>query len=111
MNRSVFRFLSLFLCFAMLFTLAACGKGSEDRVGGGVDSGTAGEETFTPSWGGEFVTLQTDGSLWGLRPVLYTDEGFYATASMLLGRRDVPAGQVEEYEGQYDITSSFFAQF
>ena len=105
MNRSVSRFLSLFLCVAMLVSLAACGKGqpSEQAQGASASGSGASEAFFTPAWETEFVTLQTDGNLWGLRPVLYTDGGFYATASVSLGRREVPAGQVEEYEGQYDI--------
>ena len=103
MNRSVYRILAVLLCFAMLFTLTACGKkGGKEEPGVSGDNGVNPMPMVAPEWQSSFVTLDSD-SLWGLRPFCYTDGGFYATASKFLGRREIPAGKVEEYAGQYDI--------
>ena len=102
MKRSVFRILAVLLCLAMLFSLAACGKGDKEKPVITEDAGVSQLPVIAPEWQSSFVTLQSD-SLWGLRPVCYTDDGFYATASKILGRREIPFGMVEEYPGQYDI--------
>ena len=100
MNRSVFRFLSLILCFVMIFSLAACGKGADEPAA--PVSKTIYPELSAPPWDADFLTLQSD-SLWSLRPVMYTEDGFYATAQMILGKRELPEGQVPEYEGQDNL--------
>ena len=94
----------------MLFGLAACGKGGKNAQTADAgettsDAGAVQAQQSVPGWKSSFMTLQAD-SMWGLRPVIYTDDGLYATASVVLGRREIPAGQVEEYEGQYDIYGS-----
>ena len=100
MNRSVFRILSLLLCAAMIFSLAACGKGSDDTK---PETGTEAQPTTSEyAYLGSFTPIKTD-SQWGVTPFLYTDDGFYATAQVVVGRQPVPEGQVEEYDGQYDI--------
>ena len=100
MNRSVFRILSLLLCAAMVFSLAACGKGSDDTK---PETGTEAQPTTSEyAYLGSFTPIKTD-SQWGVTPFLYTDDGFYATAQVVVGRQPVPEGQVEEYDGQYDI--------
>ncbi len=102
MNRSVFRFLSLLLCFAMVFSLAACGKDSSEPAEPSAVSESVYPELSAPPWKTDFIPLQAD-NLWSLRPVKYTDDGFYATAQVLIGKRELPAGQVPGEEWQEDL--------
>ena len=90
------------LCLVMLPGLAACGKGGKTRPEAAEEAGAGQLPVIAPEWESSFVTLQSD-SLWGLRPVRYTDDGFYATATKKLGKREIPEGKVEEFAGQYDV--------
>ena len=78
MKRSVFRMMAALLCLVMLPGLAACGKGGKTRPEAAEEAGAGQLPVIAPEWQSSFVTLQSD-SLWGLRPVRYTDDGFYAT--------------------------------
>lgn len=102
MNRPVFRFVALLLCFFLMFSLSACGKGSGDAAVSPAPAVSLYPELTAPPWKASFVPLQSD-SLWSLRPVKYTEDGFYATAQVYLGQRELPAGQVPEYDGQTDL--------
>ena len=102
MNRPVFRFVALLLCFFLMFSLTACGKGSGDAAVSPAPAVSLYPELTAPPWKASFVPLQSD-SLWSLRPVKYTEDGFYATAQVYLGQRELPAGQVPEYDGQTDL--------
>lgn len=92
MRKSVYRFLALFLCFVLFFSLAACGK---EKPAPTDAAGTVkAENLYTPEWESSFQPLQSD-RLWSLRPVFYTDSGFYATATVSLGQAN--AGEEERY--------------
>ena len=120
MNKQLIRFLSLTLCLVMIFSLAACGK-TEQAPAPAAENETAQEPaeaaTAVPTaqvaqtapegpveyaWKSDFMTISSD-SNGAVQPVLYTDDGFYATGQEKIGRMEIPEGQVEEYEGQYDI--------
>ena len=102
MKRSVFRMMAALLCLVLLPGLAACGKGGKAKPGAAEEAGAGQLPVIAPEWESSFVTLQSD-SLWGLRPVRYTDDGFYATATKKLGKREIPEGKAEEFAGQYDV--------
>lgn len=102
MNRPVFRFVALLLCFLLMFSLCACGKDSGETAVSPAPAVSFYPELTAPPFQSEFVPLQSE-SLWSLRPVKYTEDGFYATAQVFLGQRELPAGQVPEYAGQTDV--------
>ena len=118
MNTTAIRILSLFLCLVMVFSLAACGKSSQTEAPApeseNVQNNTS-EQSSTEApaptgsteyaWKSDFMTIASDSS-GAVQPVLYTDDGFYATGQEKIGRMEIPEGQVEEYEGQYDIYST-----
>ena len=110
MNKQMIRFLSLALCLVMIFSLAACGK-TEQPAGIEEAAETSSTETPAPSdtgtasgyaWKSSFLTISSD-TEYPVQPVLFTDDGFYATGQIKLGRQEVPEGTVEEYEGQFDV--------
>ena len=111
MNQLLSRILAAALSFVMILGLCACGSKESNSGGGAGKSGDAqGAQQSTTqnaqpagyTWKSEFKTIQTDGDLY-VQPLLFTDDGFYATSQVLLGRREPIAGEVEEYEGQFDI--------
>ena len=109
MKNTYIRILSLLLCLVMLVSLAACGKasntepGAETGTGTGTNTGTGtGSDAGNYAYKSDFLTIESD-ARWGLTPVIYTDDGFYATGNVLVGRQEVSEGTVEEYEGQFDI--------
>ena len=104
MKKSLFRILLPLLCLAMILTLAACGKNESTDPGTAESSADSSQVSDTGSYAykSEFLAIRSD-SDWGLNPVIYTDDGFYATSSVVLVKQAVPEGMVEEYEGQYDI--------
>ena len=99
MNHSLTRYLSLVMCLVMLVCLAACGK---DKAEPTPTPGSTGSDAISYAYKSEFLPIVSD-ARWGLTPVIYTDDGFYATGNIVIGRQEVPEGSVEEYEGQYDI--------
>ncbi len=99
MNHSLTRYLSLVMCLVMLVCLAACGK---DKAEPTPTPGSTGSDAISYAYKSEFLPIVSD-ARWGLTPIIYTDDGFYATGNIVIGRQEVPEGSVEEYEGQYDI--------
>ena len=93
MKKTVFRFLSLMLCLVMVASLAACGKtgGEESRP----EPGNTASEPVSYAYKSDFLSIDSD-SKWGLSPVIYTDDGFYATGTVLVGRKEPPEGTTEE---------------
>ena len=112
MNKNILRFLSLALCLVMIFSLAACGKTEQPASNGASTDAPSAEPQATSdasvtdapayAWKSTFITINTDSEN-PITPVLYTDDGFYATGQIKLGRQQVPEGTVEQYEGQFDI--------
>ncbi|MBQ9331752.1 MAG: hypothetical protein IJS11_02340, partial [Oscillospiraceae bacterium] len=100
MKKTVIRFLSLMLCLVLAASLAACGKtgGEESRP----EPVSTASEPVSYAYKSDFLSIDSD-SKWGLSPVVYTDDGFYATGNVLVGRKEPPEGTTEEYEGQFDI--------
>ena len=105
MNRTIKMMLASVLVFAMIFSLAACGKAGEQ--GGGTSKpgkpGSSGKAE-TPA----FVYVSGFQSAEGenndpINVLAFTDTGFYTTASDVVGRREPKEGEVEEWEGQFDI--------
>ena len=92
-------------CLLALLCLAACGNTSPANT----SASSAPAETAAPpaalAWKSEFIDLSGklgSDDTW-MQPCLFTEDGFYATASEKVGRQEVPEDQVEEYEGQFDI--------
>ena len=113
MNNKYIRVLSLILCLCMIFSLAACGGGQGASSGTGTQSGSqpapsapdSAEATSSSSefaWKSSFRPIATE-SEYPIQPVLFTDDGFYAMGQVLIGRREPAEGEVEEYEGQFNI--------
>ena len=101
MKKPVFRLSLVILCLVMLFSLAACGKEGKPDSSGRTDSNTV-SENVSYAYKPDFLTVESD-ARWGISPVIFTDDGFYGTGNILVGRQEVPEGTVEDYEGQYDI--------
>ena len=111
MKNSFDRILSLVLCLVMVLSLAACGQGSNSPAPNAESTDNA-QSTTTPAaspeastdfaWKSDFLTIDTDSES-VMQPVLYTEDGFFAIGNEKIGRQDVPEGQVEEYEGEFDI--------
>ena len=103
MNHVTKRVLALALCLVMVLAMAACGKGKE------TESTPAEPETAVKAEGfaykAEYVPVETNAQ-WGISAVAFTEDGFYATGYEKAGQREIPEGQTEEYEGQYDIYNS-----
>ena len=100
MKKNLFRLSLLFLCLIMLFSLTACGEKSSDTEK--TDNNTVSETSSSFAYKPDFLSIESD-ARWGLTPVVYTDDGFYASGNIVIGRQEAPEGSVEEYEGQYDI--------
>ena len=102
MKRTSLRVLAMLLCAAMILSLAACGKEKPAQPGSTapVDAGQPGTTAY--AYKSNFIPIATD-SEWGISPVYYTDDGFYASGTEKIGRREVAEDQVEEYEGQFDL--------
>ena len=111
MNNQMIRVLSLALCLVMVLGLTACGsqqaapaqetqsaqstQNTQTSQSGSASSSSAASEyawksTFLP------IALKDDTPI---QPVLFTDDGIYATGQITLGRREPVEGEVEEYEG------------
>ena len=92
------------LAVAMVFTLAACGKpGTSGQSGANGTSGKNGNEA-APAFVYVSSFREVDNAQkQGIGAACFTDKGFYTTPSELVGQREPEEGEVEEYEGQFDI--------
>ena len=112
MNRSRNPILSIMLCLAMILSLAACGNSAQQsEKPQNSPSSQSGSDTFQAAaqtgfaWKSEFISIDTgsDETSGVIQPVLFTDDGFYATCQVVIGRRAPAEGEVEQYEGQFNI--------
>ena len=100
LKQSHLRMIALVLCLVMMFSLAACG-GANDEA----DLTPEPQAESEYAYKSEFTKISTSAE-WGITPAVFTDDGFFATGMEKVGRMEVPEGQTEEYEGQYDIYGS-----
>ena len=113
MNKSLLRILSLVLSVIMILSLAACGSSSTENAAPQATSSSAGSsaaasETAAPAgyaWKSSFIEIDTGSTeiLGTIQPILFTDDGFYASAQTVIGRREPEEGEVEQYEGQFNL--------
>ena len=116
MDKSLLRILSIVLSVIMILSLAACGSSSSENTAAqstpsATGSPASASQTAAPTgfaWKSSFIDIDTgsDDILGTVQPVLYTDEGFYATAQVITGRREPNEGEVEQYEGQFNLYGS-----
>lgn len=110
MKRSLIRFFSLALCVVMVLGLAACGSSSQSQSASQPQSSPSGQSNAEAAptasteyvWKSEFLSVKSEDDTY-IQPVLFQDDGFYASGQIKIGRQEVPEGEVEEYEGQFDI--------
>ena len=105
MKRTSLRVLAMLLCVVMVLSLAACGKESTAQPSSTAPADASQPGTAAYAYKSSFTPIATD-SEWGISPALYTEDGFYATGSEKTGRREPAEGEVEEYDGQFDIYST-----
>ena len=95
------------LAVMMIFSLAACGgKDTSGTPGGNAKSGASGKtggKDGTPTfvYVSSFEKKANDNKPLGV--TAFTDSGFYATSSDVVGQREPEEGEVQEWEGQFDI--------
>ena len=99
------------LAVMMIFSLAACsGKDTSGGTGAPAASGTGGKpggktggKDSVPAfvYVSSFETIANDNKPLGVTS--FTDEGFYATSSDVVGQREPEEGEIQEWEGQFDI--------
>ena len=92
------------LAVMMIFSLAACG--SKESGGNAAKPGSAGKtggKEATP----EFVYVSSfekaENNNRPMGAACFTETGFYATSSDVVGQREPREGEVKEWEGQFDI--------
>ena len=120
MNNTMIRVLSLALCLMMVLALTACGSSGQGSApaqetqsaqstqntqtsqSGGTSSSAASEY----AWKSSFLPIVQEDNDTPIQPILFTDDGVYASGQVTLGRREAAEGEVEEYEGQFNIYGS-----
>ena len=120
MNNTMIRVLSLALCLMMVLALTACGSSGQGSApaqetqsaqstqntqtsqSGGTSSSAASEY----AWKSSFLPITREDDDTPIQPILFTDDGVYASGQVTLGRREAAEGEVEEYEGQFNIYGS-----
>ena len=120
MNNTMIRVLSLALCLMMVLALTACGSSGQGSApaqetqsaqstqntqtsqSGGTSSSAASEY----AWKSSFLPIVREDNDTPIQPILFTDDGVYASGQVTLGRREAAEGEVEEYEGQFNIYGS-----
>ena len=120
MNNTMIRVLSLALCLMMVLALTACGSSGQGSApaqetqsaqstqntqtsqSGGTSSSAASEY----AWKSSFLPITREDDDTPIQPILFTDDGVYASGQVTLGRREASEGEVEEYEGQFNIYGS-----
>ncbi len=114
MNNQMIRVLSLALCLVMVLGLTACGSQqaapAQETQSAQSTQNTQSDSTSTPAasdyaWKSSFLPIALEEDT-PIQPVLFTDDGIYATGQVTLGRREAVEGEVEEYEGQFNIYGS-----
>ena len=114
MNNQMIRVLSLALCLVMVLGLTACGSQqaapAQEPQSAQSTQNTQSDSTSTPAasdyaWKSSFLPIALEEDT-PIQPVLFTDDGIYATGQVTLGRREAVEGEVEEYEGQFNIYGS-----
>ena len=114
MNNQMIRVLSLALCLVMVLGLTACGSQqaapAQETQSAQSTQNTQSDSTSTPAasdyaWKSSFLPIALEEDT-PIQPVLFTDDGIYATSQVTLGRREAVEGEVEEYEGQFNIYGS-----
>ena len=114
MNNQMIRVLSLALCLVMALGLTACGSQqaapAQETQSAQSTQNTQSDSTSTPAasdyaWKSSFLPIALEEDT-PIQPVLFTDDGIYATGQVTLGRREAVEGEVEEYEGQFNIYGS-----
>ena len=118
MNNPIIRVLSLALFLVMVLGLTACGgsqgtapaqetqsaqntQNTQNAQSGSTSASGASEY----AWKSSFLPISLEENT-PIQPVLFTDDGLYASGQVTLGRREAAEGEVEEYEGQFNIYGS-----
>ncbi len=97
----VLRILLPLLVIALAFALTACGQGNQEKENPAETS----EKDTVYGYKSEFVSIDSPAA-GAVSPALFTEDGFYAVGTEVVGKREIPEGKYEEYEGQYDIYAS-----
>ena len=117
MNNPIIRVLSLALFLVMVLGLTACGGSQGTAPVQETQSAQSAQNTQnSPSgssasaapdyaWKSSFLPISLDENT-PIQPILFTDDGVYASGQVTLGRREASEGEVEEYEGQFNIYGS-----
>lgn len=117
MNNPIIRVLSLALFLVMVLGLTACGGSQGTAPVQETQSAQSAQNTQnSPSgssasaapdyaWKSSFLPISLDENT-PIQPILFTDDGVYASGQVTLGRREAAEGEVEEYEGQFNIYGS-----
>ena len=115
MNNTMIRVLSLAFCLIMVLGLTACGssgqgtapaqetQSAQNTPSGSASSSSAASEY---AWKSTFLPITREDNDTPIQPILFTDDGVYASGQVTLGRREASEGEVEEYEGQFNIYGS-----
>ena len=115
MNNTMIRVLSLAFCLIMVLGLTACGssgqgtapaqetQSAQNTPSGSASSSSAASEY---AWKSTFLPIAREDNDTPIQPILFTDDGVYASGQVTLGRREAAEGEVEEYEGQFNIYGS-----
>lgn len=104
MKKNMKMLVASLLSVLMIFSLAACGSPETgDKPAPGQSGGKTGAKDSAPAfvYVSSFREVENDNREIGA--VCYTDKGFYTTSSDVVGRREPAEGEIEEWEGQFDI--------
>ena len=106
MNNKFKSLIASVLAVMMILSLAACGTGTDSSAGNGsstpAQSGSKTAETPAFTYVASFKEVPNeDGQSIGA--LSFTDKGFYTTSSDVVGQREPEEGEVQEWEGQFDI--------
>ena len=94
------------LAVMMIFSLAACGKTESGSGANGTPSGgkTGGMTSDTPAfvYVSSFREIPSEDNE-SLGALCFTADGFFTSTSDVVGQREPEEGEVQQYEGQFDI--------
>ncbi|MBR0040642.1 MAG: extracellular solute-binding protein [Oscillospiraceae bacterium] len=111
MKKNLKSLIASVLALMMIFSLAACGK--TDNSGGSVTpSGGKAGETPAFTYVSSFREVPNEENE-ALGAICFTSDGFYTSSSDVVGQREPREGEVQEWEGQFDILeeSLWFVSF